>query len=242
MPHHPVEYLFEELEKIDYYPAGIVPVPGRLPHTSFFPGGYGLWDAWEGKELPPFPVGKIMVVGQDWGTLKTFNNDLEEPGKNLKVGMWGGLRRFFEKTEINLEDCFFTNFFMGLRETEPAMGEHPAIHDKIFRDECGKFFLTQLETQKPRLVFSLGKYVPKLLATLSDDLRDWRYCDKLLEIDDQGPLRRNVRFENGVTATVVSLVHPSNRHFNVGRRRYKNYEGEEAELALVKEGLKEIAG
>ncbi len=75
MNQHPIELLFKELDEFDYYPDGIAPIPSGLFHTSFFPGGYGLWDTWEGKELPPFPIEKIMVVGQDWGTLKDFNYD-----------------------------------------------------------------------------------------------------------------------------------------------------------------------
>ncbi len=242
MSHHPVEYLFEELDEIDYYPAGIVPVPGRLSHTSFFPGGYGLWDTWEGKELPPFPVGRIMVVGQDWGTLKDFEYDEKHPGKNLNGSTWRRLISFFDEAGVEMSDCFFTNFFMGLREKGSATGEHPAMYDKTFRDECGIFFLTQLETQKPRLVICLGKYVPKLLATLSDDLRDWRYLESFSAIDRSGALRRDIRFENKVSTTIISLVHPSYRHLNARHRRYKNYKGNEAELALVRERVEVIDG
>ena len=51
---------------------------------SFYPAGKGVY-----KNVPKFPKGKIMVVGQDWGTKSAFDIDLNnDDEKNLKGATW----------------------------------------------------------------------------------------------------------------------------------------------------------
>ena len=54
------------------YPAGVVPVPEPIERTAFFPGGLGLWME-ECGVSSEFPTGQIMVVGQDFNTVATYN-------------------------------------------------------------------------------------------------------------------------------------------------------------------------
>src|SRR5207248_9450617 len=65
--------LWAELDSVvPPYPAGIVAVPQPIEGTAFFPGGLGLW--MEGRGVSSeFPAGQIMVVGQDFNTVATYN-------------------------------------------------------------------------------------------------------------------------------------------------------------------------
>jgi hypothetical protein len=51
----------------------------------------------------------------------------------------------------------------------------------------------------------------------------------------------NIRLSDGATAVLVGLTHPSYYPVNVGRRRYGNLTGREAELAMIRMGV-EAAG
>jgi hypothetical protein len=61
------------------YPDGMAPFPGRLTGQGFFPGGDGLWRDDSRIKLSStssFPVGGIMFLGNDFGTLQTFEKTM----------------------------------------------------------------------------------------------------------------------------------------------------------------------
>lgn len=61
------------------YPPGLTSFPGVLPGQGFFPGGDGLYrDSVSSSDAPPFPVGGVMVLGNDFGCLD--NPDPRNPG------------------------------------------------------------------------------------------------------------------------------------------------------------------
>ena len=67
--------------------------------------------------------------------------------------------------------------------------------------------------QKPRLLLTLGIFVPEFIASLSCDLAPWKKCDnfKALDASDPGPSMDGVHFCDAreQATTVVALVHPS---------------------------------
>jgi hypothetical protein len=46
-------------------------VPAPIAGTAFFPGGLGLWCD-DPDNLPPLPIGGVMVLGQDFNTKATY--------------------------------------------------------------------------------------------------------------------------------------------------------------------------
>ena len=95
--------------------------------------------------------------------------------------------------------------------------------------------------QKPRLILALGEYPIKFIAQLSSDLAAWRRWQGFKKLDASGPLISDVRFKGSEeqTATVVALVHPSMRNSNAKHRCYCGKEGKAAELAMLKDALKQ---
>ena len=69
---HPSHELFELVQQFDAFPNGVTSIPKQLQGTSFFPAGVGLLVEKRGTELPRFPVGGIMVLAHDWGTVGDF--------------------------------------------------------------------------------------------------------------------------------------------------------------------------
>jgi hypothetical protein len=76
------------------YPDGMAPFPGRLTGQGFFPGGDGLWRDDSRIKLnstSPFPIGGIMFVGNDFGTLQTFEKTLKTGYENVLT--WRNLKK-----------------------------------------------------------------------------------------------------------------------------------------------------
>ena len=221
---HPVEARFRKLETIDPYPNGVAPVLKRREGTAFFPGGTGLWGTESGKLLPTMSVGKVMVLGHDFGNEDGQEEALAKPRKNLKSPAWRNLLWLLQEVNISPQDCFFTNAFMGLRSGNAnATGRFPGARCAGFVQRCQTFLAFQIATQKPRLILALGVHVPSVMAPLSRDLSGWEKCRNFRGLDQLNQaLIPSVDFGDdiGVKSAIVALTHSSMWHRNVVNRRY----------------------
>jgi hypothetical protein len=225
---------------VEPYPAGVVPVPERLPGTAFFPGGAGLWMP-DGGALPPMPTGGVMVLGHDFYSEAGYRRFLESRGESTRGPTWRNLLALLARVGVTPEACFFTNVYMGLRAGSRNTGRFPGASDAGFVERCRMFLLEQLRAQRPRVVLSLGSHVPAVAAPLSPELEPWLGCKTLTGLDAASvPLIAAATFDGlpDVSATVVALTHPSLRWASVGRRRYKGYAGDDAEVAMLEEALR----
>jgi hypothetical protein len=199
----------------------IVPVPTRIVGTAFFPGGSGLWRPAPTRQLPAFPVGGVLIVGHDFGTVGQYVTALRAGREPVRRNAtWRGLTVRLDRAGIPLTSCFFTNAYLGLRETESPTGAFPGRADKDYWAACLAVLARTIVLQQPRLIVTLGRYVPALLARLATaGLTGWRGVQTFAEIDQAGPIQRDVRLGD-VAATVVALTHPSLGSANAHRRRY----------------------
>ena len=264
---HPVEYLFNEQKKVTRDRKGkVTPVQEMIAQNAFFPGGSGLWTTPTNEEqqilprhlqacrsffdnpVPIMPVGKVMVLGNDFGQKWWHEKCLRKDDYDLDSNTWKNLLLFLKDADIRPKDCFFTNAYMGLRLEDKSngppksTGRSPGAYDEKFVECCESFFLDkQLSIQKPRLILALGKHSIKFIAGLSSDLAEWKPWTGFKKLDKSCPLRNDVRFEGSreQSTTVVALVHPSMRPANVGCRRYCEKEGKDAELTMLKNALRE---
>ncbi len=246
-----LDCLFTHLTQVEPYPSGVLRIPdvgaGRplLSGIAFFPGGTGLWMADLVSQPSVFPVAGAMVIGQDFDSETAYHNTRNLMGqgpcdpRERNPATWGRLIPFLAGFGIAPEACFFTNFFLGLREGDKATGRFSGAGDTRFVYRCREFMRIQLKTQEPRLVLTLGIQVPSRLAALSPQLSHWGDVKTLGDLDAAGPVVHNVHFPgNRATCSVVALTHPSFRPSNVWRRRYGTFQGHEAEVAMVRETLK----
>ena len=147
-----VEYLFDRLEDmdIDYPEDEVIRVPERISGTAFFPGGYGLWRG-EGPG-GPFPRGGVMVLGQDFHSECDYRKSFSA-GHELDTPTWKHLQPLLTRASIGVEECFFTNAYMGLRTDCRSTGPSPGAKNTRFRQQCESFFLEeQIPTQQPGLI------------------------------------------------------------------------------------------
>ncbi len=236
---HPVQALFDELPDVGPYPEGVVPVGQRLPGLGFFPGGYGLWGMNAGRP-PPAPIGGVLVLGHNFDSVRGFDRSIQRGGESPYSPTWRGIRALLSaafRSDDWQRKCFFTNFFMGLIEGATSVGAFPGARDDPFVRRCGDFFLKQVRTLRPRVVIVLGIRTPRLLARTETCLSDWSEVSSFAALDtrDVAWLTR-VRID-GAPVEFVAVTHPSLRAANVGRRRYRGHEGQEAEVMMLRDAL-----
>lgn len=190
-----------------------------------------------------------MVVGQDFGTKATFLGLIPRGGE-ADSPTWRPLRALLSKASISLDECFFTNAWMGLRSSGPETGRYVGARDNRFTRRCADFLALQIAVQRPRLIVSLGAYVPPFLSKLSPQLEAWAPWRKFATIDSSnaGVVRKAMFLGAGnIAASVVALVHPCYRHLNVRERRFTDragctYTGDDAEVAMLIEGSAAATG
>lgn len=228
--------LFERSKYSHKYPSGVCQVGEQIEGTSFFPGGHGLWMPDGGTAA--FPYKGIMVLGHDFHSEVGHKKLLKNKQEDLDGPTWGPLRALLEDTGIPPESCFFTNAYMGLRMGAHATGQFPGQSDCKFVCHCQHFFLHQLAVQKPKLILALGNHVPGFLNSITPALSAWRKCNTFMKRDLAGcSVVKNVQLLAGdpsYRAAIVSLTHPSFRRLNVHRRFWKGFEGNAAEIEMIK--------
>jgi hypothetical protein len=238
-----------ELVPPSLYPAHVLPIPGRIDGTAFFPGGSGLH--LENRDLNSieFPFGGVMILGHNFDSEPGFKKSYDVGKEQLGRGTWGPLLKLLGAVAIPPEQCFFTNAFMGLCEGSDNKS-YQGRRDPAFRAACLSFLKFQIEIQRPRFILALGLHVPPLLACASPDLTAWkgkakaRSCDPKLFLKDlDAALMFNAaRFElddgSVHTALVTAIAHPSDRR-NGARRTLRGFDGEVdlVRMAWEKTGL-----
>lgn len=236
---HPAEALWAIHHPPAGYPAGVLPVPEPISGLAFFPGGYGLWGTGQGRPLPAFPVGGIMVLGHDFHSVAGYTESRRLGGERLTLPTWRNLLELFKAAGIAPERCFFTNLYMGLRAGTATTGPFPGARDPTFVEHCQTFFLEQLRAQRPRLLLTLGVNVPPIICGLSPELAPWAAGRGLKHLDAVGPVQVNATFPGvqDFRTTAVALIHPSLRHASLRHRRYGRITGAGAELSMLRDGM-----
>lgn len=212
------------------YPKSMQWIAGEITGIAFFPGGKGTFnndDTISDKQ--------IMVLGQDFDTWDNFNKSKENGQEDIeKNPTWRNILEYLKSVDLSPSNCFFTNAILGCRTEGCSTGKSPAFKETEFLRYCRSFFLRQLDMQQPKIIFVLGKHVAEFLSASSEDLACWEKIKNFASVDTAGQQIIEAKFNNGVASTVVLLTHPSFRPSNVHRRKYKSYQGLEAEYEMGK--------
>ncbi|HEX4146479.1 MAG TPA: hypothetical protein VHY91_23465 [Pirellulales bacterium] len=238
---HLIRKLFKDLEELDsvaLYPAGVLKVPNLILGTSFFPGGVGLWCE-DQEDVPQVPRGEIMVLGHNFDKVSGYEKSLANHKEEIDGPTWGNLRPLLRNAGIELKDCFFTNAYMGLK-AEKATGPFVRSRNRDFVEWCQRFFIRQLDLQRPKAVLALGSHVPKFLGPLSPQLSQWSKLRTLKRIDEAKlAVIRNVSFDAlpNHKCAVVCLIHPCLRPGNIWRRDRGGLDGNKVEIQMIRKAV-----
>ena len=93
--------------------------------------------------------------------------------------------------------------------------------------------------QRPGVILALGAFVPPFLAPLSPELSKWATCHSFRALDsaDLATIAA-AAFPAADHVLRRRLTHPCLRQSNVLRQRWQSYEGDRAELEMVRETLR----
>ncbi|WP_312648946.1 uracil-DNA glycosylase family protein [Aminipila sp.] len=201
-----------------------------INETAFYPGGRGLW-LYDKTDVFP----KILVLGQDFSTEKYYYDFLNKRKKDTDSPTWKNLIKLFNEASINMQNCFFSNVFMGLRKTDSMTGKFPGLKDQEFKKRNIEYLKYQIEIIKPRLIITLGKFAAELLSSAANKgLENWSHF-KALRLEENA-LKYNVIFGEH-SCTCLAINHPSMRHLNIKRCKYKDCVGNDAEIMMLKDAV-----
>ena len=229
-----IDAIHQKLNTISDYPDGVVAVHGRIEGTSFFPGGDGLWR--QDGENADLKIGGVMIVGHNFDNVTGFDYSLSMGSEPITCPTWRNIAKLLKESEVKLEDCYFTNFYVGLMQSESNVGIFPGSKSDTFKKKCLDLLEYQIAIQQPSVILTLGAFVPPLLAALTDELSDWLTARSLGELDSTNrQIVTGAHFCGGtVVSTVIALTHPAMRHLNVRRRTYRGLTGNAAEVELLR--------
>ena len=145
----------------NYENGGMDQITNHVRGTAFFPCGKGTW--FEDNSDGHYPIGKIMILGQDFGTTEYVSHlvDREDIDTNPT---WIMLSEILHGAFIKEQDCFFTNAIMGSRSKGHATGKSPAFKNEVFMVNCfAMVFSEQVRLLKPELIICCGKRVYEFL-------------------------------------------------------------------------------
>ena len=177
-----------------------------------------------GEPEPNTP--EVMVVGQDFNTLAAYEIARKNGSEVNSSQTWRNIKKVFPKLDLSFRKCYFTNFYMGLRESGPETGIFPGARDPNFVQRSARFFERQLEVMRPKLVVTLGMAALSAIGRHIFQVPTPKTLSKCVDV------YRDLPAAHGSVA-LVALTHPSLYFANVGRRRFQGLEGLNAERAMV---------
>ena len=155
----PVATLRQRMEEMqgkegEAYPPCVVPIPYYLTGRGFFPGGDGIWRDSHQISQPAsvaFPTDGIMVLGQDFGSLKEY------PAQSRSYELdslltWKYLVPRLRDAHVPFDRVFFSNGLLGLRRVGSNDGRHPGLSIPTYVQMCSEFLRFQIAVQNPRLI------------------------------------------------------------------------------------------
>lgn len=233
---HPVEafwrWLREHLPPESHPEGELVPLGNRrVPGVAAFPASHGLYAPCgsDPNELPPFPFGGLMAVGNHLDSVVKLDKRITErkphgdpcPGAD-RMDFWEVLYRLLDDAEVPRDELFATNAHPALRPGTATTGRirRSAPGYDHWEERCLTFMRGQLQVMQPRVVLAMGRPAGRFLGTLfGADV-------------GSGPELHDIRHEGG-TATLAVVAHPSARPVTVHARAYEGAEGRSADARLL---------
>jgi hypothetical protein len=123
--------------------------------------------------------------------------------------------------DVPIEDCFMTNWFVGLQPGNKQVGDFLSRPDPRYERECAELLLEEIRTLKPDIMLLLGLPVVSRAHRIIPALRPWADASNWGAVDSSslGPVAHGIEIPGmGVRANVVALLHPS---FSPSNQRYR---------------------
>lgn len=204
-----IKEIYDELDKKDSYP--------KRKYYDLFVNNpkykrleeHNLWIYWQGRGVTN---PKIMVVGQDWGSIEQSVKYYEYIKKDPEAKVVSyvqikkdnpklkerdfttdkQLQELFEKylgypdiCNKDYKDIYFTNLIPGYRDSKSSTGNNSEVQKGITKYVIENF-KNLLEILQPKVIICLGKIVSESIAEAygkKDDITKYGYYNKFLDVE-----------------------------------------------------------
>jgi hypothetical protein len=176
------------LSLLDGIPWGLAPEvtdvrPLERENIDFFPGHRGYLGA-------EFPSGGIMVVGNNFSSLKGWSDYRNSPDVESPTRTWRNLKAVIEASGIQMSRFWFTNYCMGAMDQTAESYDFPTR--TVRKLEFARVFEGCVSLMRPALIVTLGRLASARVGT-----------------DFANRKRIDVRDVGGHETRLIALVHPS---------------------------------
>lgn len=213
---------------------GLLPAIGGVRGPAFFPEGLGLSQAGLGRNDHP----TIIAVGHNFGCQEYRNGIQSEVGEE-KNATWRNLDQLLNRAGSSPDQCFRTNWFVGLLPGTKQTGCFLRKPDHDYEQACLSLLAKQIHGIKPKAILLLGSEVSSRAHGLIPALAPWHGAKRWIDIDHSviGHSVRNVEVPAARLRTnVVALLHPSFGTVNQ-KRRMKNMRIQTTEAEIIRAAL-----
>jgi hypothetical protein len=223
-----IQLLFDELKSVTAGMETVFAKSGMVNRYDemkfgFFPLGLGILTennkVKAGQLTDEIDEGGVMVLGNDFGTIsyvkgvKQYSTEVGETNSTTIKNILNFIR------PLQTDKTFFTNINLGIRLDDGRFNgttmikrvcdNNPFRIKHEYSDLCSKFFITQLQTVKPRKVICLGHEVKNALINFGTAFHQWKPKSDSLEklyLKKDGYIIKNKEL-NGIEFIVIP--HPS---------------------------------
>jgi len=193
-----------------------LPAVGGLPGPAFFPEGFGMSRVAQCRNDYP----TIIAVGHNFGC-EAYRNQIQPAGREDDKATWRNLDSLLLQAGSNPDQCFRTNWFIGLLPGSQQIGRFLRKPDHDYEHACRSLLAKQIQEINPTAILLLGPEVASRAYGLIPALAPWRGAEKWIDID-QSTIGHSVRDAEipaaGLRTNVVALLHPSFGAANQSRR------------------------
>jgi len=179
-------------EKLKNYPnENFFPLVSNFKNTketAFFPGGRGFYYERKADFNSSIKEIKILILGNDFGKEKDFEQHLDGNKKDIETNTWINLIKLLDSvsSQFPYHNCFFSNAYLGLRlNSYQKSGNSPFFKDKTYHDLSIKIFLEHLKIIQPKVIICLGNNPGKFLNDVFNKKKmEWFEVYDTSEMDD----------------------------------------------------------
>jgi hypothetical protein len=214
---------------------GHLPAIGGLPGPAFFPEGYGLSHPIRPENARP----TVMAIGHNFGC-EIYRQEIGPAGREDDKATWRNLDRILRDAGCSPDQCFRTNWFVGLLPGDKQVGRFLLRSDPKYEQACRSLLFKQIQFFRPAVILLLGPEVASRAYQIIPALVPWRDAGRWTDIDRSsiGHSPRNVEVPAANLRTnVAALLHPSFGAANQ-RRRMKNMVEPATEAEIIRGALK----
>lgn len=130
--------------------------PQNRTSLDFFPGQRGYAGEY-------FPVGGVMVVGNNFATLKGWADYCSSPDCGSAIPTWRNMRVIVEASALPIERFWFTNYCLGVIDRDRESYDFPAPLVKALQFQ--RVFEGCVAAMRPSVIVSLGRSAARHLST-----------------------------------------------------------------------------